>query len=270
MFSNRTAALPPAALALLVASQAAGQCPPGMFDYGPTRDPAIASIVLFHHGSAGPLLPDPADYARAERDAALIRAATPAMSGPGANLGYAFGKIIIRAPEPFSNELICANEFYQGRPRRLFMDFWVIDFPQVPFNCYAMAAIYEALPGVLDASPDGTGCAGICCYTYWRYEPRPGGAWRWTILDNWGGGSSACWPREWTIDTTADGAVIILQGCYQNCDGSREPPVLNVGDFMCFQTRFALGEAYADCNHSGSIDVNDFVCFQGAFAAGCP
>jgi len=29
--------------------------------------------------------------------------------------------------------------------------------------------------------------------------------------------------------------------CYANCDGSTTPPVLNVSDFICFQSQFAAG-----------------------------
>ena len=29
--------------------------------------------------------------------------------------------------------------------------------------------------------------------------------------------------------------------CYANCDGSTSPPILNVNDFICFQSRFAQG-----------------------------
>jgi hypothetical protein len=45
---------------------------------------------------------------------------------------------------------------------------------------------------------------------------------------------------------------------------------LNVNDFVCFQSRFAGADPYADCNHDNALNVNDFVCFQAAFAAGCP
>jgi hypothetical protein len=68
-------------------------------------------------------------------------------------------------------------------------------------------------------------------------------------------------------------AAFIIEGtgvCYANCDGSTAPPALNVNDFVCFQTRFAAGEPYADCDRSGTLNVNDFVCFQTAFASGCP
>jgi hypothetical protein len=58
--------------------------------------------------------------------------------------------------------------------------------------------------------------------------------------------------------------------CYPNCDGSTAAPILNVLDFVCFQTRFAASDPYADCDQSGALNVNDFVCFQVQFAAGCP
>jgi hypothetical protein len=61
--------------------------------------------------------------------------------------------------------------------------------------------------------------------------------------------------------------------CYANCDGSTTPPVLNVNDFVCFQSRFAAGDSYANCDGSTAppvLNVNDFVCFQTRFAAGCP
>jgi hypothetical protein len=58
--------------------------------------------------------------------------------------------------------------------------------------------------------------------------------------------------------------------CYANCDGSTTLPLLNVNDFVCFGTRFAAADPYADCNHDSALNVNDFVCFQTAFAAGCP
>jgi hypothetical protein len=61
--------------------------------------------------------------------------------------------------------------------------------------------------------------------------------------------------------------------CYANCDGSTQPPILNVNDFICFQSRFASGDSYANCDGSTQppiLNVNDFICFQSAFAAGCP
>jgi hypothetical protein len=61
--------------------------------------------------------------------------------------------------------------------------------------------------------------------------------------------------------------------CYANCDNSTTPPVLNVADFVCFQSRFAAGDAAANCDGSTAppvLNVADFICFLQAFAAGCP
>jgi hypothetical protein len=64
-------------------------------------------------------------------------------------------------------------------------------------------------------------------------------------------------------------AMVGPPACYANCDQSTQTPVLNVNDFVCFQSRFAAADPYADCDHSMTLNVNDFVCFQAAFAAGC-
>jgi hypothetical protein len=60
--------------------------------------------------------------------------------------------------------------------------------------------------------------------------------------------------------------------CYANCDGSTVPPVLNVADFVCFQSRFAAADTRANCDGSTVppvLNVADFLCFQTQFAAGC-
>jgi len=60
--------------------------------------------------------------------------------------------------------------------------------------------------------------------------------------------------------------------CYANCDGSTIPPVLNVSDFICFQTRYAAGDPYANCDNSTIppiLNVSDFICFQTKYSAGC-
>jgi hypothetical protein len=43
-----------------------------------------------------------------------------------------------------------------------------------------------------------------------------------------------------------------------------------VSDIGCFQTKFALGDPYADCNGDGVRNLSDFGCFQTKFALGCP
>ena len=65
---------------------------------------------------------------------------------------------------------------------------------------------------------------------------------------------------------------IPLASCYANCDGSTAPPILNINDFVCFQSHFAAGDSYANCDQSTSppvLNINDFICFQSQFAAGC-
>ena len=55
--------------------------------------------------------------------------------------------------------------------------------------------------------------------------------------------------------------------CYPDCNGDA---LLNLSDFGCFTTRFALGEPYADCNGDTLLNLSDFGCFTTKFALGCP
>jgi hypothetical protein len=60
--------------------------------------------------------------------------------------------------------------------------------------------------------------------------------------------------------------------CYANCDNSTTPPILNIADFVCYQSLFAAGSSLANCDGSTTppiLNIADFVCFQAAFAAGC-
>jgi len=60
--------------------------------------------------------------------------------------------------------------------------------------------------------------------------------------------------------------------CYANCDGSTIAPILNVSDFICFQTKYAAGDTYANCDNSTIppiLNVSDFICFQTKYSAGC-
>jgi hypothetical protein len=59
---------------------------------------------------------------------------------------------------------------------------------------------------------------------------------------------------------------LVVGGCYPDCDGSG---ALDIDDFICFQTFFAIGDPYADCDGSGALDIDDFICFQTFFAIGC-
>jgi hypothetical protein len=77
--------------------------------------------------------------------------------------------------------------------------------------------------------------------------------------------------------TTAGGGSVMYTArlvgcpsCYANCDQSTAAPTLNVNDFLCFMTRFALHAPEANCTNDATIDLADFMCFMQRFAAGCP
>jgi len=86
------------------------------------------------------------------------------------------------------------------------------------------------------------------------------------------------WRNSTTLMVVTHGRGIYLgvpaaPVCYANCDGSTVAPVLNINDFICFQTRFAAGDPYANCDNSTVapiLNVNDFICFQTNYAQGCP
>jgi hypothetical protein len=56
------------------------------------------------------------------------------------------------------------------------------------------------------------------------------------------------------------------QHCPADCDRS---DMLDIDDFICFQTFFALGDPQADCDGDGVLLIDDFICFQTAFVLGC-
>jgi hypothetical protein len=77
--------------------------------------------------------------------------------------------------------------------------------------------------------------------------------------------------------TTAGGGIVdhsaqlvLCPNCYANCDQSTRAPTLNVNDFLCFMSSFAVSAPGANCTNDAAIDIADFVCFVGRFAAGCP
>ena len=61
--------------------------------------------------------------------------------------------------------------------------------------------------------------------------------------------------------------VLHAASCYADCNGDA---ALNLSDFGCFTTKFALGDPYADCNGDGVRNLADFGCFLTKFALGCP
>jgi hypothetical protein len=69
-----------------------------------------------------------------------------------------------------------------------------------------------------------------------------------------------------------DNVRLATRDCYANCDGSTVTPVLNVSDFICFQTRYAANDPSANCDGSTVLpvlNVSDFICFQTLYSAGC-
>ncbi len=54
--------------------------------------------------------------------------------------------------------------------------------------------------------------------------------------------------------------------CEADCD---EDADLTISDFICFQTRFAVGDTRADCDGDGGLTIDDFLCYQTLFAIGC-
>jgi hypothetical protein len=73
------------------------------------------------------------------------------------------------------------------------------------------------------------------------------------------------------IDRDRDGVYDLDEAgngqCEADCNGDGS---LNLSDFGCFQTRFALGHPLADCNGDSVLNLSDFGCFQTKFALGCP
>jgi len=90
------------------------------------------------------------------------------------------------------------------------------------------------------------------------------------------------WGRVWiTPDSNPDELTVgfwtwtgnpiqveILSGspCVIDCDDNGS---LNIDDFICYQTLFALDDPAADCDGDGTLLIDDFICFQTAFVLGC-
>ncbi len=69
-----------------------------------------------------------------------------------------------------------------------------------------------------------------------------------------------------TLDGEAVGWIMHVNYCpqseYTDCNVDCQ---LNIEDFICYQTRFALGDPFADCDGDGKLTVDDFVCFYTCF-----
>ncbi len=71
---------------------------------------------------------------------------------------------------------------------------------------------------------------------------------------------------RWRVEYSPT-SVAVRVTCYPDCNADG---VMNIADFGCFQTNFAVGNTYADCNGDGMMNLADFGCFQTKFVIGCP
>jgi hypothetical protein len=74
-----------------------------------------------------------------------------------------------------------------------------------------------------------------------------------------GGGSQGKWLLKW----------VGCPNCYADCDLSGGSPRLTANDFLCFITKYAAKDPYANCNLDNAINAADFQCFLNRYAAGC-
>jgi len=58
----------------------------------------------------------------------------------------------------------------------------------------------------------------------------------------------------------------LVASCQPDCDANG---TLNIDDFICFQTLFAIVDPDADCDASGSLNIDDSICFRMLFVIGC-
>jgi hypothetical protein len=112
----------------------------------------------------------------------------------------------------------------------------------------------------LDAGLNSTGIISVTAMTVFNQEP--GG-----ISLVVGGGFE-------TAGNLSTENIAIWGGCvecYADCDKSTGFGVLDIFDFLCFQSAFVNNDPYA-CGcaiEPWSCDIFDFLCFQSAFVAGC-
>lgn len=141
--------------------------------------------------------------------------------------------------------------------------------------------------GVNNVSHDGTDWSATRSGSALTWATAPystspnGNALRWGTLYNFrfdcsaapdsaGAATVGLWKTPDAAITVA--AQVPAAACYANCDASTTPPILNVGDFICFLAEFAGGDSRANCDNSTTppvLNVGDFICFQARFVVGC-
>jgi hypothetical protein len=126
------------------------------------------------------------------------------------------------------------------------------------------------------AAPDGQGGMFAGGAFFARYDLSGNQVWSVPSPGFTVGGLAADSPLGvWVAGGMPGGGAIVARygACYANCDGSTMAPVLNINDFLCFESHFAAGDPYSNCDHSTIpplLNITDFICFQARFAAGCP
>ncbi len=60
--------------------------------------------------------------------------------------------------------------------------------------------------------------------------------------------------------------IVTDEVCIADCDKNDS---LDIDDFICYQTLYAIGDPKADCDSDGKLLIDDFICFQTAYAIGC-
>ena len=70
-------------------------------------------------------------------------------------------------------------------------------------------------------------------------------------------------PPEWSMYASLNR---LLCSCPADCDHSGS---LDIDDFICFQSLYAVGDLASDCDEDGALTIDDFACFQAGYAVGC-
>ena len=103
---------------------------------------------------------------------------------------------------------------------------------------------------------------GDCSWNWNGWEINPPAA-KIRIIGSWAPGQGGYVQMD-DMEWSAGGGP---PPCYPDCNGDL---ALNLSDFGCFTTKFALGDPYADCNGDTILNLSDFGCFTTKFALGCP
>lgn len=183
-----------------------------VFDFGPTYpDDEAWQIALELAGPGGPIIADPDQYERIDRDLDLIRAEVPALANQGHTPAWSPLSLIVGVlvGQPL-DDFHCLNEYYQLDALYELFEFegvqmYVLAFPH-KLNPEALATVYATLPEVQFAEPDSL----IGGQNDWMPMPGPDGTWTWVIDDGFHDCFDGCdCHTTYTITVTKDGTVSV-------------------------------------------------------------